>query len=40
MIGSPGKIENEIIVEKTEGDFTLTENFLEYKKEILKLLGI
>lgn len=40
MIGAPGKIRNEIIVEKTESDFTLTKKFLEYKKEILNLLGL
>ncbi|CRH93296.1 ABC-type nitrate/sulfonate/bicarbonate transport system, ATPase component [Peptoniphilus asaccharolyticus DSM 20463] len=40
MIGSPGKIENEIVIKSSEGDFTLTKEFLEYKKEILHLLGL
>lgn len=40
MIGSPGKIENEIVIRSIEGDFTLTKEFLEYKKEILHLLGL
>lgn len=40
MIGSPGKIENEVVIRSIEGDFTLTKEFLEYKKEILHLLGL
>lgn len=40
MIGSPGRIENEIKLVKPQGDFTLTKEFLDYKKEILNKLGL
>lgn len=41
MSGRPGRIKTEIIVEKPkprERDYILTEEFLEYKKQILELL--
>lgn len=40
MIGSPGRIEKEIKIDKTDLDFNLTEEFLTYKKEILSYLGL
>ena len=40
MMGSPGRIENEIVIKNRQRDFTLTEEFLEYKKKILNILGL
>lgn len=40
MMGSPGRIENEIVIKRKQRDFTLTEEFLEYKKKILDILGL
>lgn len=40
--GSPGKITKEIVIDEPKprkNDFTLTERFLEYKKEIVRSLG-
>lgn len=42
MIGSPGKIEHEIKVDKSNSKekFYLTKEFLEYKKQILNILNV
>ncbi|MGO1580246.1 MAG: ABC transporter ATP-binding protein [Peptoniphilaceae bacterium] len=43
MIGSPGKIKNEIIINRNDTireKFNLTNDFLEYKKEILEILNL
>lgn len=42
MGGSPGKITKEIVIDEPKprhNDFTLTTEFLEYKKEIVRALG-
>lgn len=38
MNGVPGGIKKQIVIEKKEEDFLLTNAFLEYKKEILNML--
>ena len=42
MTGSPGQIKDEIVIDRPRNDrkeFSLTQEFLTYKKNILKILG-
>ena len=42
MTGTPGRIRDEIVIGRPRRDrreFNLTEEFLAYKKQILKILG-